>query len=407
MREVNPYRQIVIEDPIFIDFIENREEELREATVKSYLQKILLYVSYTKKTPTELIDEAENEEETIRKLKNRSINRYLKGFSRELKSKGYSPQYRKTSLSIVKSFYNFHEVITPKIRCKIEKGNRQTTEDLINKEDIRKMVSNSNTEYQAIILLMQSSGMAPAEIRQLKLKYYLNALNINIEESFDIEKIINELNTKKDEIPTWNIRRVKTNIEYTTFSSSESVKAINLYLNDRSTYPNAYPEGYDSILFAPITVKGEVLNKQISRVTFSKYFHRLNKRCKFPEETGSYGLQCKCHAHNLRKFFATTLKNSGIDSLDVEWMIGHSIKPVTSAYELPDIKTLKKNYMKVLPYLTINEPVNLEIMENAEDITQLKLQSEIKDKKIDKLEERQELLEKMVQELMEKQLNDK
>lgn len=377
MREANPYKRKMVQDPYFIDFIENREEEIRETTYKSYRDKLVLYIQHTGLTPTELIVEAEAEEETIRKLKKRSITRRLNDFSRDLKSgnnfkRSYSDQYRRGVIAVVKGFYNHHEIVTPRLKCKVDSGKRQTSDDLIKKDDIRKMISNANPEYQAIIYLMGSSGISPGDVRKITVGDYLTALQIRTDKPFDVEMMKSELATKSDEIPIWNYSRKKNGIECITFSSPESVKAINLYLEDRTVFH----EGYDSILFAPVISTGVVLNKEISESTFSKYFQRINKRCKFPENTGEFGLQCKCHPHNLRKHFATTLKKHGIDSLDVKWMIGHKVNPVTAAYELPDIGALKKNYMKVLPALTINEPVNIKIMENEEEITKLKAQLE-------------------------------
>jgi hypothetical protein len=47
------------------------------------------------------------------------------------------------------------------------------------------------------------------------------------------DELINKLKENENEIPTWSIRRYKTNMPYVTFSSPESVKAINDYINER------------------------------------------------------------------------------------------------------------------------------------------------------------------------------
>lgn len=81
---------------------------------------------------------------------------------------------------------------------------------------------------------MMSSGMGSREVRTLTLKDYIDAHQIRKYDSSNIEDIINKLQEKENEIPTWSIRRIKTGMPYITFSSPEANRAINEYLEDRN-----------------------------------------------------------------------------------------------------------------------------------------------------------------------------
>lgn len=411
-------REIVMDDPEFIDFLENREEELKKSSIESYIGKMMLYVQNTGLTPSELKDEAEEEEEVIPKLSNRTIKRRLTKFSRDLKSgegfkKPYSPLYRKTTIQVIKSFYLHHEIDYPKIRCKTSNGRSQTIEDLPSKDNIKKMLAQSNPEYQAIILLMLTSGMRVSDIRKLTIKDYLKSLKISAKEPFDIDGILEKCKEKESIIPVWTFIQTKTGDEYgdgecTTFSSPESVKAINQYLEDRPTFHNEY----DSYLFAPTMRNGSVLNKSFAETTLSRRIKRISDRCNLPDKTGAYGLQCKGHPHNLRKFFSSKLKASGMDSLDVDRLLGHkSNLKFGDTYQLKDLEALKNQYKKVLTSLAINEPVNLNIVDNSDEITRLRIEKDqemaemqrIQNKQNEEIANLKVINQKIIEELMKKE----
>lgn len=57
----------------------------------------------------------------------------------------------------------------------------------------------------------------------------------------------------------------------------------------------------------------------------STYFERLNDRRKF----SFLGRQRFFRSQGLCKFFASTLKNYGMDTLDAEWLIKRKLHPFT------------------------------------------------------------------------------
>ena len=61
---------------------------------------------------------------------------------------------------------------------------------------------------------------------------YLKSLEIKINNSFDLDTMLDKLKEKEssDAIPVWRVQREKNNDKRFTFSTSESVKTINIHI---------------------------------------------------------------------------------------------------------------------------------------------------------------------------------
>ena len=168
--------EIIFEDQYFQDFIESRD--LRESTVVEYSKNIKGYCSFLKKTPTEFIEEADAEEEKPLRMKNRKIKRYMLSYHRYLKDKRHTHQTIKKQLAIIKTFYREYEIEIPRIRIgKDIITARQLSTDIPGREEVKFALSNCNKKYQAIILLMASSGMSKVDIRHLTVQDFKNSLD--------------------------------------------------------------------------------------------------------------------------------------------------------------------------------------------------------------------------------------
>lgn len=345
------------EDPYVMEFLLNRN--IKAVTKDQYIRRLKQYFKYLEMTPTQVIDEAIQEEEQGIRKPNRKIKKHMLNFFNHIKNEGKSPNYIKSTMTVIRSFYNEFEIELPRIRCNIKDQEELiTTLDIPTKKHIKTILKYTNIRYKAIILLMMSSGMGSSEIRHLTLNDYLDSLKITDLTSFDINQLINILKEKENEVPTWSIRRHKTKMPYVTFSSPESNRAINEYIEER------YQKGY------PFTELNDYLfeskGQHMKRKSFSMYFLRLNDTAGF----GYYGRQRFFHAHALRKFFASTLKNNKFDSLDTEWLLGHKIRNVTDAYIKPNIYYLKKEYIDILPKLCIEDIKTLTL--ESEEVKELK-----------------------------------
>jgi hypothetical protein len=61
----------------------------------------------------------------------------------------------------------------------------------------------------------------------------------------------------------------------------------------------------------------------------------------------------------MRKYFNSTLKNAGMDSERVEFMMGHDLGDTKNAYYRADAKKLKELYGQYMAHLTIQKPLDV------------------------------------------------
>ncbi|MEQ8199289.1 MAG: tyrosine-type recombinase/integrase, partial [Clostridiaceae bacterium] len=196
-------------------------------------------------------------------------------------------------------------------------------------------------------LLMASSGLASAEIRNLKYKDFIKALEHELkdltgDERFDLTKIQSRLQDK-DVVGQWHVIRQKTEMDYITFSTPESIFAIIEYLKNNENN-NKYLKSMEDYLFS-------VNGNKMKGNTFDEAFQAINDRCGF----GKSGYQRFFRSHNLRKFFTNALYDAGMDSYRVEWLLGHKLEKTAGSYFKMDIESMRKEYMKHMDALIIIE----------------------------------------------------
>lgn len=343
----------IINDEHFKEFVNSRS--IRETTKKQYISRVFNYCSFLNKTPTEIIEEAEEEEDLRIRMKKRKIKRYLNDYLHHLIDTKQSPNYIKSSMMTVRSFYSEFEIELPKTRLKQEPVKSMiTTEDIVGKEHILRALEHCNLKYKAMILLMSSSGMGRAEIRHLTYNDFLKAVSKYYKpptnEQFDIYLLAEKLQEHiADIIPTWQIRRHKTNMPFVTFSSPESTQSLIYYLLER-VKKNKPVRSIDDWLF-------ESNGNQMVNATFNGYFIEINDKCDY----GFVGHHRFFTSHKLRKYFASTLNRKNVPQLSIDWMLGHSIDKVTDAYFKLDVESLREQYKRVVEELSIEKVVTREI----------------------------------------------
>lgn len=65
------------------------------------------------------------------------------------------------------------------------------------------------------------------------------------------------------------------------------------------------------------------------------------------------GIEGRVTPHSLRRFFNTFMKLAGVNEAVIEYMMGHSLGRVRSAYFIPPKEELEKVYLKAEPYISI------------------------------------------------------
>lgn len=241
----------------------------------------------------------------------------------------------------IKKFYRFYDIevhALPKIN---EKSYKKPVpvyfKDLPDKEVIREAIAISDPKIKAIILFICSSGCARAETLSLTIQDYIDALSEYLpRRKMDIFEIIDYLNDSNDIVPTFNIRRLKTNKYYTTYCSPEAVKAINAYLLSRTD---------------PLTPESKLF--KIFNSYFSQCFQKINDELGL----GRIGNYRRFRSHMLRKFHASALYNDGMSLDKVNDLQGKAKNKADEAYFMTNPDDLKYEYIQHLPAVTINKDV--------------------------------------------------
>ena len=367
-------KEDIINDAHFQEFLNSRQ--VRTSTKEQYILRIFNYCVFLDKTPTELIEEAENDEEQRIRMKKRHIKKYLNDFLHHLIEEQKSTSYIKDFVVTVRSFYSEFEIEIPKIRLKQENDKRMiTTDDIVGKEHVLRALEHCNLKYKAILLLMSSSGMGRAEIIHLRYNDFLTAISAyykpSVKEQFDIyllaEKVLEKI---EDIIPTWQIKRYKTKMPFMTFSSPESTQSIVYYLLERIKNNKPITSMDDSLF--------ESKGHQIDNNSFNHYFIEINDKCDF----GFVGHHRFFTSHKLRKYFASTLNKNNVPEISTQWMLGHSIDKVTDAYFKLDINALKEQYKRVVEDLSIEKVITREITTKEYDniLEELRKERKTRDK---------------------------
>ena len=187
-------------------------KNIRKTTQDHYLNRLSYYCTFIQKKPTQMIEEAENEEEKRIRMRKRKIRQYFLTWLDYLQNKKYSKSTISSYFASIKAFHRYFEIEIPKIDVEPDKNNKHH-EKIPTRKDIKKALSLANLKYKSIILLMASSGMGSAEVRNLKYGDFLESIKEYFKplqkECFDIHLIIEKLEKHKGVIPVWKIERYK------------------------------------------------------------------------------------------------------------------------------------------------------------------------------------------------------
>ncbi|AEG17313.1 tyrosine-type recombinase/integrase [Methanobacterium paludis] len=330
------------------------KENYSETTQIMYKHSLELYSTLLKKTITELFNEADVEEESNIRLKKRKYQGYILQFKEHLKNLGKSKNTMNLYISAILSFYNSNDILPPKINLPGgDIGLEKNYGRLITKKEIKQLIDVSSTRDTAIIYTMALSGMSQNEIRNLTIKKFIksagNAIKQEINSLNELFKHEEEL--IKDTVITLEITRQKVNYCYHTFIPPEATKAIIVYLRERCNHRDKriHPKGISDSLF--VVNKGPFMGEQITAAAITGLYQGCGKRSGFKHEDGSYRVW---RSHGMRKYFMSTIINKTHNHELANYLVGHTISATERAYWFADPKELKKEYLKVLPYLSLD-----------------------------------------------------
>lgn len=207
------------------------------------------------------------------------------------------------------------------------------------KEEIAKLLSVADIRNKAIILLFSSSGIRVGGLTKLQLKHL---------------KPVNKYNLYRIEVYK------KAREEYITFCTPEARKAIDDYLNWRGKQgekltPQSPLFRKEFNRYEPKDVRGRI--RPITEKTIAPMLRKLRQvsgvvaNIPITENVkqGQARTEIKA-AHGFRKYFATMLETEGVNSLYVEFLIGHDVG-LKSGYSKPSpTQLLEGNGDKVRGY---------------------------------------------------------
>jgi site-specific recombinase XerD len=377
-------------DPYVKDFLRSRR--IRDTTKVAYIERLTSFCNYINKNPTDLIDEAEEEQDKGIKSRKRTIRQYFLDFIEHEEKEGKSHHTIKARVELAKSFYHSFDIETPKFSLNYPNVNKSFNE-IPTLDHIREIIKICGLRDTAIILLMLSSGMGGAEIRHLTYNDFINSieeyLDLANEDKVNINKVAHQIRGLNEEIGpigTWKISRFKTSMPYITFNSPESVLSIIDYLIEREL-KNKGVKSLDDPLFVSSH------KNQISKQGFVFIFRRINDNAGlgFAKDKNRRFFT----SHMPRKIFTSTLYSQGVDKTRVDWFLGHKIPPITESYFKTNVEDLKKSYMEIVEHLTLQK-IKIKTIKTPE-YDQLLRDSREKADKIEAMEKRMELYEKLIE----------
>lgn len=330
-------KEIVENDPLIQKLF--LRKQLTPNTKRSYITALTDYCTLNQMTPSQLRQEAYQEQITIIDTLERQIETRLLNFYNHLNNKNLKNSTILHRLNTIRAFYTEYKIDLPR-NIELTRTFDKEEKDHIKIEHIRQVVNNtSNIKHKAIITLMASSGIRQIDIINFKIKDFMQATQRYHDETNPWDMI--QKLEKKEVIPIWKFKPQKTirkGNKAITCSSPESTQYILTYLKTRDNLYENNP------LF--LSAYGEQYSK------LSDIFQNLSKANAFGMNSLGENF---FHGHGLRDFFATTLNESSVQYPVYKKMMGHSLSNVDRSYVHIGEEIILAEYKKAVNKLSINE----------------------------------------------------
>ena len=304
-------------------------KNLNKNTISNYRSSIKQYTECIGKSMTELLIEAETEEEQGIRWKKRKIRTHLIRYRAHLIDKYEYEGTIRVYLTKILAIYRHYEIELQPLPQVSTRNKTKTTvkyTDLPDKEIIRRALNIADPQTRAIILLITTSGMGRTETTNLTIQDFINATK-EYHNKEDIHEVLKELDPNTDIIPTWRIHRQKTNKYHFTFTSPESTRAIIYYLENKEDC---------------LTNTSRLFDYDYSYL--GKKFGQINRKLGL----GKVGKYNRFRSHMLRKYHATQLSQgeNGLTYDEIDALQGRSKEKTRQSYFLNNPDDLKRKYAR-------------------------------------------------------------
>lgn len=339
-------------------------------TQRNYERSLDMYCGFTGLSPEQLIEEADNDVRSGVLPRDRMMKRRLIAFRTSLLEKGIAPTTLHNYMAGALSFYRSFDHEIPNLGKRGKARPKPEHLDIPTKEDIREALKVSDIRDKAIILVGCSSGLSVSNIVELTIEQF--------SKGYDSET----------GITTLSLRRQKTDTDFITFLDPEASQAVLDYLVHRNTtldytdnkklgildkqaWENKGKTG-KQYLFIKKLVDNEYLktrNEELRKLDTKGVLKAYSDIADRAQKSSGRGIWNLIRSHNMRKFFNSTLKNAGMDSERVEFMMGHDLGGTKNAYYRADVKKLKELYATYMVHLTIQKPLDVAASPEFQKIT--------------------------------------
>lgn len=372
------------EDVEILDNI-SKMQNWETKTRSGYNDAVNRYIEFHGESLSELIKEAENEEDEGLPWRKRQLRTRLLNF-RAFVYKKHLENTAKSYFTRVQTIYRFLEIELHKLPRVSEKvGNKAIPiyyEDLPTNEKIRLACDISDPLMTAILIFMSGSGQAKNETLNITIRDFIKATQkyhtVEIETTIDTTKYEGEVSTNRQELkivkddkivtdhkeilnsiikdlmiveekmyPDFQIKRGKTNKYYRTSCSDEATRAIVNYLLTRTDKID-----FDNKLF------------KTNETYFFERFKEINKKL----ELGKIGNRNSFTSHMLRKFHASNLNKAvkmpdgtvekGMEEDEIDALQGKVKVGTRKSYYFNDYDSLRERYIQFADRLKIYDSAN-------------------------------------------------
>lgn len=316
-------------------------------TRRNYTFSLKMYCEFTGMTPDKLIEEADNDVKAGILSRDRMMKKRLIAFKGELAKKGFAANTQHNYMAGVKSFYKAFDHEIPNIGKSSKTIPMPEHLDIPSKEDLRDVLKVCDIRDKAIMLVGCSSGLTASGIVELTIEQFFNGYDPDTG------------------ITTLFLRRKKTETDFVTFLSPEATAAVLEYLEyrnrtldytDNKRAHQLNKQHWEKVegkkggkgkggqyLFIKKLVNDEFLEtgtEELRKIDLKGFFGVYDEIANRAQKSNGFGYWNLIRSHNMRKFFNTALKNAGMDSERVEYMMGHDIGKTKNAYYRADAEGL-------------------------------------------------------------------
>ena len=307
---------------------------LAPRTTLLYRQIIERYTDYHKKPLTDLLDEAEMEEEQGIRWKKRRLRKRLLTF-RQYLYENYMGSTAKMNFSKILTIYKHYEIEVMKLPPISEKQTSKSVvsfKDLPTKEIIRKALIVTNQVHRALILFQISTGCSIKDCLDLHCYDLLDSVR-DYYTGDSVVEMVSVLKDRKDVVPCFQLTRRKTGKVYYTFCTNEAFRELCLYLLKRKALSS-----FDRLF-------------KITQLHAMQLFREVNDLLGLGKDRSNGFVMFR--SHMLRKFHASMLYNSGMSMDLVNELQGKGKSRTDSSYFMEDPNVLRSVYLEHCGVLTV------------------------------------------------------